>query len=209
MPALQEPTVQGIDSAAMLAALTALKKGDFSVRLPLDWTGVAGKVADTFNEVIELQRADGQGAGAAEPGRRQGGQDQPARLAGRRERLVGGVDRLGQRPDRRPRPPDERDGPRHRRRRPGRPLADDGPGDRRPPAPGRVPPDGQDHQQDGRPARLVRRRGDARGPRGRHRGQARRTGPGEGRRRHLEGPDRLASTRWPATSPARSATSPR
>ena len=22
--------------------------------LPLDWTGVAGKVADTFNEVIEL-----------------------------------------------------------------------------------------------------------------------------------------------------------
>src|SRR5262249_35594045 len=31
-----------------------LKKGDFSVRLPLDWTGVAGKVADTFNDVMEL-----------------------------------------------------------------------------------------------------------------------------------------------------------
>ncbi len=53
MPALQEPAVQGIDSAAMLAALTALKKGDFSVRLPLDWTGVAGKIADTFNEVTD------------------------------------------------------------------------------------------------------------------------------------------------------------
>jgi HAMP domain-containing protein/signal transduction histidine kinase/CheY-like chemotaxis protein len=54
MPALQELPIQGIDSTALLTALTALKKGDFSVRLPLDWTGVAGKVADTFNDVIEL-----------------------------------------------------------------------------------------------------------------------------------------------------------
>ena len=54
MPALLEPVIQGIDLTSLLTALTALKKGDFSVRLPLDWTGVAGKVADTFNEVIEL-----------------------------------------------------------------------------------------------------------------------------------------------------------
>ena len=54
MPALLESVSQGIDLTALLTALTALKKGDFSVRLPLDWTGVAGKVADTFNEVIEL-----------------------------------------------------------------------------------------------------------------------------------------------------------
>ncbi len=54
MPALQEPMVQGIDSTALLGALTALKKGDFSVRLPLDWTGIGGRVADTFNEVTEL-----------------------------------------------------------------------------------------------------------------------------------------------------------
>jgi HAMP domain-containing protein/signal transduction histidine kinase/CheY-like chemotaxis protein len=53
MPALQEP-LTGIDTRALLTALTALRKGEFSVRLPLDWTGVAGKVADTFNEVIEL-----------------------------------------------------------------------------------------------------------------------------------------------------------
>jgi methyl-accepting chemotaxis protein len=52
--ALQEPPTQGIDSKSHLSALTALRKGDLSVRLPLDWTGVAGKVADTFNEVIEL-----------------------------------------------------------------------------------------------------------------------------------------------------------
>ena len=37
---------------------------------------------------------------------------------------------------------------------------------------------------------LVRRRGDARRARGRHRGQARRPGAGAGRQRHLEGPDR-------------------
>src|SRR5207245_6251770 len=54
MPALQEPPTQGIDTTALLMALTALKKGDFTARLPLDWTGVAGKVADTFNDVIEL-----------------------------------------------------------------------------------------------------------------------------------------------------------
>ncbi|RYD62353.1 MAG: hybrid sensor histidine kinase/response regulator, partial [Verrucomicrobiaceae bacterium] len=38
----------------MLRGLAALKKGDFTVRLPLEWTGVAGKVADTFNGVVEL-----------------------------------------------------------------------------------------------------------------------------------------------------------
>src|SRR5882762_8020620 len=38
----------------LLAALTALRKGDFSVRLPVDWPGLDGKLADTFNDVIEL-----------------------------------------------------------------------------------------------------------------------------------------------------------
>ena len=37
---------------------------------------------------------------------------------------------------------------------------------------------------------LVRRRGHARGARGRHRGQARRPGRGQGRLRHLARPDR-------------------
>ena len=47
-----------------------------------------------------------------------------------------------------------------------------------------------DRQHDGRPALLVRGRGDARRARGRHRGQARRPGAGEGRLGRLEGPDR-------------------
>src|ERR1700722_17785445 len=42
-----------LDSRQMLNVLTALKKGDFSVRLPVDWNGTAGKIADAFNDVVE------------------------------------------------------------------------------------------------------------------------------------------------------------
>src|SRR5215470_8661812 len=42
-----------LDAGQLLAALTAFKRGDFSARLPEDWTGVPGKIADTFNTVIE------------------------------------------------------------------------------------------------------------------------------------------------------------
>ncbi len=45
-----------LDSKQLLAALTALKRGDFSAQLPDDWTGIAGKVADTFNDVIRLNQ---------------------------------------------------------------------------------------------------------------------------------------------------------
>ena len=34
--------------AVILGALNALKKGDASVRLPLDWSGVTGRIAETF-----------------------------------------------------------------------------------------------------------------------------------------------------------------
>src|SRR6266576_5909949 len=39
------------DNGELLRALMAFKRGDFSVRLPDDWTGIAGKIADTFNEI--------------------------------------------------------------------------------------------------------------------------------------------------------------
>jgi len=42
----------GVDPKRLLSALTAFKRGDFSARLPEDWTGIAGKIADTFNHVI-------------------------------------------------------------------------------------------------------------------------------------------------------------
>jgi methyl-accepting chemotaxis protein len=43
-----------LDAAQLLAALNAFKKGDFSVRLPEEWTGVAGKIADAFNQTVEM-----------------------------------------------------------------------------------------------------------------------------------------------------------
>src|SRR5881392_980424 len=45
-------SIHECDNGQLLRALMAFKRGDFSVRLPDDWTGVAGKIADTFNEVI-------------------------------------------------------------------------------------------------------------------------------------------------------------
>src|SRR5437764_14597644 len=54
MPALQEPMVNGSEMTTLLSALTALRKGKANVRLPLVWTGVAGKVADAFNQVVEM-----------------------------------------------------------------------------------------------------------------------------------------------------------
>ncbi|MGD9730459.1 MAG: HAMP domain-containing protein, partial [Nitrospiraceae bacterium] len=38
----------------ILQALKAVKKGDFSVRLPVEWTGLMGKIADELNGIIEL-----------------------------------------------------------------------------------------------------------------------------------------------------------
>jgi HAMP domain-containing protein/signal transduction histidine kinase/CheY-like chemotaxis protein len=46
--------VETVDNRLMLRVLTDFRKGDFSVRLPVDSTGIAGKVYDTINEVIDL-----------------------------------------------------------------------------------------------------------------------------------------------------------
>src|SRR5206468_5406448 len=44
------------DTGQLLVALMAFKRGDFSARLPEDWTGVPGKIADAFNAVIEANQ---------------------------------------------------------------------------------------------------------------------------------------------------------
>ena len=44
------------DEKQLLAALMAFKRGNFSARLPEDWTGIAGKIADTFNDVIRTNQ---------------------------------------------------------------------------------------------------------------------------------------------------------
>ncbi|MEG5259686.1 HAMP domain-containing protein, partial [Microcoleus sp. A2-D3] len=40
----------------LLRTLVAVKKGDFSVRMPIDQTGLAGKIADELNDIIELNQ---------------------------------------------------------------------------------------------------------------------------------------------------------
>jgi methyl-accepting chemotaxis protein len=37
----------------LLEALISLRKGEFTVRLPQNWVGLRGKVADTFNDVMD------------------------------------------------------------------------------------------------------------------------------------------------------------
>ena len=46
------PPEEGLDRRALLTALTAVADGDFSVRLPGDWTGLDGKIADRFNDIV-------------------------------------------------------------------------------------------------------------------------------------------------------------
>src|SRR5258708_6853903 len=46
------PEIQ--DRGAMLSALRAFKKGDFSVRMPMDLTGIDGEIAQAFNDVVEM-----------------------------------------------------------------------------------------------------------------------------------------------------------
>src|SRR3954453_7763854 len=45
-------TEHGADLRPILHALQAVRFGDFTVRLPSDCTGLAGKIADTFNEIV-------------------------------------------------------------------------------------------------------------------------------------------------------------
>ena len=51
-----ESASKQLSKPTMLRTLLALKKGDFSARLPLDLPGMDGKIADTFNEVVELNQ---------------------------------------------------------------------------------------------------------------------------------------------------------
>src|SRR6201747_526241 len=46
-----------VDGKALLSVLAQVKGGDFTARMPLEWTGVAGKVADCLNDVIISNQA--------------------------------------------------------------------------------------------------------------------------------------------------------
>ena len=48
-----------VDARILLSVLAQVKEGDFTARMPLNWTGVAGKVADGLNDVIGANEALG------------------------------------------------------------------------------------------------------------------------------------------------------
>src|SRR5205814_8361384 len=50
------PSAEGFDPRLLLRVLTAFKRGDFAARLPDDWTGLGGKIADALNDVIDLNQ---------------------------------------------------------------------------------------------------------------------------------------------------------
>ena len=56
---LQPSTGDGFDETVLLRVLSEVKNGDFSVRMPLEWTGVAGKIADGLNDIIAANESLG------------------------------------------------------------------------------------------------------------------------------------------------------
>src|SRR4026207_2175545 len=46
-----------LDRGELLKALRMYKRGDFSVRMPLNLTGIDGEIAQAFNDVVETNAA--------------------------------------------------------------------------------------------------------------------------------------------------------
>ena len=52
--ATEKAEKNSLDTKLLLEALVGLKNGDFAVRLPVDWAGMDGKIAVTFNKEVTL-----------------------------------------------------------------------------------------------------------------------------------------------------------
>src|SRR5258708_34845266 len=52
LPPPVQPVTEIVDAKILLGVLAQVHQGDFTARMPLDWTGVAGKIADRLNDVI-------------------------------------------------------------------------------------------------------------------------------------------------------------
>src|SRR4029077_5887146 len=53
----REVAPEALEQRTLLGALRALRKGDFSARLPLGLTGIDGEIAQVFNDVAELNES--------------------------------------------------------------------------------------------------------------------------------------------------------
>ena len=173
---------------------TAVANGDLSKKITVDVRGEILELKDTINTMVDqLNAFASEVTRVAREVGTEGTPRRPGRRA-RRRRHLEGPDRLREHDVGEP----DGAGPQHRRghhgRRERRPLQEDH-GRRA----GRDPGAEGHHQHDGRPAQRLRLGGDARRPRGRHRGPTGRAGR---RARVSAAPGRTSptrSTRWPAT----------
>ena len=72
---MSDPAVtlaDAVDAKVLLGVLAQVRAGDFTARMPLEWTGVAGKIADGLNDVITSINAHGYGLAWYEQGREGG-----------------------------------------------------------------------------------------------------------------------------------------
>ena len=164
---------------------TAVANGDLSRKITVDVKGEILELKNTINTMVDQLNAFAWRGDARRPRGRHRGQ---ARRPGRGARCRGnleGPDRQRQLDGEQP----HRPGPQYRRGRDRdcqwRPVEEDHRRRQR-----RDPAAEGNRQHDGRAVALVRRRGDACRPRGRHRRPIRWPGRGAGSRRHLEGSDR-------------------
>ena len=113
-----------LDRGELLKSLRALKRGDFSVRMPLNLTGIDGEIAQAFNDVIELEEAKAaEIARVAEQVGKEGQTGHRMSVAGASggwAEVIESVNTLVSRHG----APDQRGRARHRRGGEGRPLAD-------------------------------------------------------------------------------------
>ena len=59
MASKQSDRVRKAEAEILLDVLAQARAGDFTARMPLHWTGVAGKVADSLNEILASNQAVG------------------------------------------------------------------------------------------------------------------------------------------------------
>ena len=164
----------------------AVANGDLSKKITVDVRGEILQLKEAINTMVDQLRSLRRRSDARRA--RSGHRRQAGRAGGRagRRRHVERPDRLRERDGVEPDRAGAQHRRRHDRRRPRRPVAQDhGRRERRDSRAERH------HQHDGGPAERVRLGSHPRRARGRHRRQARRSRRGAGRRRHVEGPDRL------------------
>ena len=175
----------------LLAAMQAVSEGDFTVHLPLHWDGIAGKLAESFNQIVNANRRlchdlarvgqkvgrEGQTRQRMAPANRQGA------WAEMEESVNGLIDDLVR--------PIETMTEAMSAVAKGDLTRTVSAGSRRPAAAGRVPAHRVDRQSHARADDRVQLGGHARRARGRHGGTPRWPGESERRVGRVEGPDRL------------------